>query len=304
MNFQELLKKQKENTIETVVAAAENESRGASYSDDNEGLWKPQVDKAGNGFAVIRFLPAPDSDIPWVKYYSHGFKGTETGKWFIEDCPTSIGKECPLCKANSALWNSGIESDKDIARQRKRRLHYVSNILVVKDTANPENNGKVFLYKYGAKIFEKLMSVLQPAFEDEKPLDPFNLLSGANFKVKIKQVGGYWNYDSSEFDVQSALYDGDEDSLKEVFEQLSPIQIYVSPERYKSFTDLQSKMNNVLGLTNEAERGGASAGVVPKPPKPQKQSAPATTSPSKSSDDDDDEDDDDMEYFRNLASGL
>lgn len=230
MNFKELLEKQKQNNFESTRSAAnaekENPYGGGGGPDDR--FWKPAVDKAGNGSALIRFLPAPDIDIPWVKFYSHGFKG-DSGRWFIENCPTSIKRECPVCYENSRHWSSGLDSDKDIARSRKRRLHYVSNVLVIKDPENPDNNGKVFLYKFGPKIFEKILEKLQPTFEDEKPIDPFNLLKGTNLAIKIKQVGGYWNYDSSRFGEEpSALFNGDEDKLKNLFESLYPIAEFVA----------------------------------------------------------------------------
>lgn len=306
MNFEEMIKKQKEsNNVEKLVQAGSNEKK--SYADEN--LWKPQVDKAGNGFAIIRFLPAPDSDIPWVKYYSHGFK-SDTGKWMIEDCPTSIGQECPLCKANSELWNSGLDSDKEIVRDRKRRLHYVSNILVLKDSADPSNNGKQFLYKYGVKIHEKLMESMQPSFEDETPVNPFNLFEGCDFKLKIKKVAGYWNYDSSEFDSPSAVFD-DESKLKELFDSLEPITPYVSPERYKSFDELQRKLNDVLGIPQK-DSGYKSA----PPPAMKEEDTPPwvsnesktkmaeTTATSVANNTPDAEEEDEMDYFKKLAAGL
>ena len=168
-----------------------------SYKDDR--YWRPELDKSSNGYAVIRFLPAPgDEELPFARLYTHGFQGK--GGWFIENCPTTIGGKCPLCEVNNDLWNSGLESDKDIARQRKRRLSYISNILVVSDPSNPQNEGKVFLYKYGKKIFDKIQESMKPEFADETPVDPFDFWKGANFKLKVRKVAGYINYDKSEFE--------------------------------------------------------------------------------------------------------
>jgi len=278
MKFEEMLAKQKQSNVEKFIEAGKKEQ--SSFSADDR-FWKPTLDKAGNAFVVLRFLPAPDSEIPWVKYFSHGFKG-DSGQWFIENCPTSIGQSCPVCEANSVLW----ESDKDTVRKRKRRVHYVSNILVVKDSGEPENNGKVFLYKYGVKVFEKLMEAMEPAFEDENPVNPFNLLKGANFKLKVKQVDGYWNYSSSEFDSQSAVYDGDEEKLKELFNQLHPIVTFHDPGEYKQYDELQKRLNLVLGIPEPTSRY---------------RSEPE---PSFDSSSDSGEEDDDMDYFRKLSNDL
>ena len=292
MNFQELLKKQKAaSSVDTLVSAAQ---ASAYEKTTDERMWRPSVDKAGNGFCIVRFLPAPDNEIPWAKYFSHGFKGEDTGKWFIENCPTSIGRDCPVCQANGKLWNSGIESDKTIARDRKRRQHYVSNIMVLKDGQNPENEGKVFLYQFGFKLFEKIMNVMQPSFEDETPLNPYNLLSGASLKIKIKQVGGYWNYDASEFEAPSALMDGDEKQLEELFGKLYPIGEFTNEANYKSFAELDMKMKMTLGLVEEPHE----AEVAPEP----KTETPRVTKSVKApSDEDTAEEDDDMDYFRKLA---
>ena len=194
-------------------------------SSGDERLWKPEVDKAGNGYAVIRFLPAPDGeDLPWVKMYSHAFQGP--GGWYIENSLTTLNQKDPCSEFNTSLWNSGVESDKQIARNQKRKLAFYSNIYVVKDPANPENEGKVFLYKFGKKIFDKIMGAMQPEFEDESPLNPFDFWQGADFKVKIKKVAGYWNYDSSEFAAASPLLK-DDDALEAIWkkEYLSLIHI-------------------------------------------------------------------------------
>ena len=208
MSFAQL--KQNRDQISKLIQAAEKAngpSEKKSYVD--ERFWKPTVDKAGNGYAVIRFLPATkDEELPWVRYWDHGFKGP-TGLWYIENSLTSIGQADPVGELNSRLWNSGIESDKDKARTQKRRLHYVTNVYIVSDPSNPDNEGKVFLYQFGKKIFEKIMDVMQPSFADEKAVNPFDLWEGANFKLKIRNVEGYRNYDKSEFDSQTALSEDD-----------------------------------------------------------------------------------------------
>jgi len=171
----------------------------------DERLWKPELDKSGNGYAVIRFLPAPDGEeMPWAKVWSHAFKGPG-GQWYIENSLTTLGKDDPVGELNRELWNSGRDSDKEIARAQKRKLSYYSNIYVVSDSAHPENEGKVFLYKFGKKIFDKLVEAMQPAFADETPIDPFNFWKGADFKLKIRKVDGYWNYDKSEFAAPGTL---------------------------------------------------------------------------------------------------
>ena len=184
-----------------------------SYNDDN--YWKPELDKSGNGYAVVRFLPTPtDEEMPWVSYFDHGFQGP--GGWYIEKSLTTIGKKDPVSDYNTQLWNTGIEANREQARKQKRRLHYVSNIYVVSDPKNPDNEGKVFMYRYGKKIFEMLKEAISPAFEDESAINPFDLRGeGANFKIKIRKVDGYWNYDKSEFDAQAPLFD-DENQLNDI----------------------------------------------------------------------------------------
>jgi len=223
------------------IANPTNEKRG-----DDERLWKPSVDKAGNGQAVLRFLPAPPGEeLPWVRVYDHGFQGP-SGKWYIENSLTTINKPDPLGELNSELWNSGIEANKEIARKQKRRLSYISNVLVVKDPSNPENEGKVFLYKYGKKIFDKIKDVMQPTFEDEKPVNPFDLWEGANFKLRIRQVEGYRNYDKSEFDGNTPL-DENEDKLEAIWKQTHSLAAFLDPSNFKSYDELKTKLNTVLG---------------------------------------------------------
>jgi hypothetical protein len=244
------LKSSRGSSIDKLVKAAEavstkTESK-SGYGDDR--FWKPTRDKAGNGYAVIRFLPARDGeDLPWVRYWDHGFKGP-TGLWYIENSLTSIGQDDPVSESNGLLWNSGRDEDKAVARDRKRRLHYVSNILVISDPSNPENEGKVFLYKFGKKIFDKIMESMQPAFEDETPINPYDFWEGAEFKIKIRKVEGWVNYDKSEFAKPAALFDGDEERLEGVYSKLYSLQDFLKPENYKSYDELKSKMNKVLGI--------------------------------------------------------
>ena len=216
----------------------------------DERLWKPEVDKAGNGYAVIRFLPAPDGeDLPWVKMYSHAFQGP--GGWYIENSLTTLNQKDPCSEFNTSLWNSGVESDKQIARNQKRKLAFYSNIYVVKDPANPENEGKVFLYKFGKKIFDKIMGAMQPEFEDETPINPFDFWEGADFKLKIKKVAGYWNYDSSEFDSVSAL-SADDTELESIWKTEHSLEAFTAKDQFKSYEDLEKRLNMVLGITQRA----------------------------------------------------
>ena len=241
----EKLKQNRDNAISKLVSAADSNSEKKTYGDDR--IWKPTVDKAGNGYAVLRFLPAGgDEDLPWVRYWDHGFKGS-TGRWYIERSLTSIGQPDPVSELNSQLWNTGRDEDKELARLRKRRLHHVSNVLVVSDSGNPQNEGKVFLYEFGKKIMDKIMDVMQPQFQDETPTNPFDFWSGANFKLKIRNVEGYRNYDKSEFDTATSLFDGDEGQLEEVYNKLHKLSEFTDPENYKSYTDLKRKLFEVIG---------------------------------------------------------
>tara|TARA_A100001201_G_scaffold120341_1_gene103858 strand:- start:64 stop:942 length:879 start_codon:yes stop_codon:yes gene_type:complete len=244
------MKSNSSDAISKLLAAAEKAGGGTekkSYGDERE--WKPTVDKAGNGYAVLRFLPAAEGqDTPWVRYWDHGFKGP-TGRWYIENSLTSIGKDDPVSEMNSQLWNSGRDEDKETARSRKRRLHYVSNVYVVSDPSNPENEGKVFLYKYGKKIFDKIMDVMQPQFQDEKPVNPFDFWGGADFKLKIRQVEGYRNYDKSEFAAPTEFLGADDAKLEAVYNTLHDLGEFVDPKNYKSYAELSKKLYEVLGET-------------------------------------------------------
>ena len=218
-----------------------------SQGDDRE--WKPTVDKAGNGFAVVRFLPpTKGEEFPWVRRWDHGFQGP-TGKWYIENSLTTLNQSDPVSELNSELWNSGVEANKEIARKQKRRLAYFSNILVVSDPGNPANEGKVFLYKYGKKIFDKLNDMMNPTFEDENPINPFDFWEGANFKIKIRQVEGYRNYDKSEFEAPSPVADTDE-AIEAIWNQQHSLQELIDPKNFKSYDELKSKLNMVLGASS------------------------------------------------------
>jgi hypothetical protein len=246
MSFQNL--KRNRDQISKLVQAAESvggSTETKSYVD--ERIWKPTVDKAGNGYAVLRFLPATEgAELPWVRYWDHGFKGP-TGLWYIENSLTSIGQTDPVGELNSRLWNTGNDSDKEKARTQKRRLHYVTNILVLQDPSNPVNEGKVFLYKFGKKIFDKIMDSMQPEFADEEPVNPFDFWEGADFKLKIRNVEGYRNYDKSEFSSPSALYEGEDTRLESVYDQLHDLSEFTNPSNYKSYDELKAKLVKVLG---------------------------------------------------------
>ena len=239
----------KSNTLDKLLVAVKVENQPQekkSYVD--ERIWKPQMDKSGNGFAVIRFLPAPEGeDLPWAKVWNHAFQGP-TGQWYIENSLTTKGQNDPVSEMNSAYWNSGVESDKEIARRQKRKLQYFSNILVVKDSANSENEGKVFLYRFGKKIFDKCMEAMQPAFEDETPLNPFDFWEGADFKLKLRTVDGYWNYDKSEFDSPSPLFDDDE-KIEEVWKKQYPLAEFTAATNFKSYDELKTRLSMVLAGT-------------------------------------------------------
>ena len=255
MSFANL--KRNRSSIDNLVKAAEavgGNTQKQNFGDDR--MWKPTVDKSNNGYAVIRFLPANEgSELPWNRYWDHGFKGP-TGRWYIEKSLTSIGQNDPVGELNSRLWNTGLESDKAKARTQKRRLHYVSNILVVNDPGNPSNDGKVFIYQYGKKIFDKIMDAMQPEFEDEAPLNPFDFWEGANFKLKIRDVEGYRNYDKSEFDRQTPLSE-DDTYLEEVYNKMHKLEEFTDPKSYKTYNELKAKLVSVLG--EDAVGAGASS---------------------------------------------
>ena len=297
MSF-EALKRNRGTDISQLVKAAEAAGAGGGEKKnyDDERIWKPTVDKAGNGYAVLRFLPAAEgSELPWVRYWDHGFKGP-TGLWYIENSLTSIGQPDPVGELNSRLWNTGNEADKDRARDQKRRLHYVVNALVLQDPSAPQNEGKVFIYKFGKKIFDKIMDSMQPEFADEKAVNPFDFWEGAEFKLKIRNVEGYRNYDKSEFGTPSTLYDGDDTKLEAVYNQLHDLSEFSDPKNYKTYDELKLKLAKVLGedVVNSGAPTIAQTAQMNEP-------APAPITPT-TAEDIPSEDDDTMSYFARLAN--
>jgi len=251
MSFADLKKQSSLGSL-TQKLVKEVEKMNTTGGGADERLWKPELDKTGNGYAVIRFLPSPDGeDIPWAKLYSHAFQGP--GGWYIENSLTTTGGKDPVSDYNRELWNSGNESDKDTVRKQKRKLSYYSNIYVVKDQVNPQNEGKVFLFKYGKKIFDKVMEAMQPEFEDETPINPFDFWQGANFKLKIVKKDGYWNYDKSEFDKVSPLLE-DDDALEALWKKQYSLAAVTAADQFKSYDDLQKRLKYVLGQRPPARR--------------------------------------------------
>ena len=244
--------KKKSSSIDKLTKELGKLKGGTSSKDDR--FWQPEVDKAGNGYAVIRFLDAPFVDgedaMPWVQVFNHGFQGP--GGWLIENCLTSINKQCPVCEHNSSLWNSGIESNKDIVRKQKRKLTYIANVLVVKDAADPSNEGKVFLYKFGKKIFDKVQAMLEPEFEDETAINPFNFWEGANLKLKIRKVEGYRNYDKSEFDSPSPVSEDDAE-IERLWKASHSLKGFLDPKEFMPYDEMKAKLNRVLGLAGAAK---------------------------------------------------
>ena len=309
------LKKQSSLGSLTEKLVKQVEKMNTTSGGADERLWKPEMDKTGVGSAVIRFLPAPDGeDVPWVKMYTHAFQGP--GGWYIENSLTTIGQKDPVSEYNRGLWNSGSEKDKDTVRKQKRKLSYYSNIYVVRDPANPQNEGKVFLFKYGKKIFDKILNAMQPEFDDEDPINPFDFWQGANFKIKIVKKDGYWNYDKSEFDRVAPLLD-DDDALEAIWKKEYSLSAITAPDQFKSYEDLEKRMNYVLGVggTNTPTQSRA---VVEQEDEYESYSAPVSReskvmeeledsynrskSPSLPQVTSDDEDEDDaLSYFQRLA---
>ena len=304
MSFSDLKKQSKLGSLTAkLVKEVEKMNNNASSTDDR--LWKLECDKAQNGYAIIRFLPAPEGeDIPFVKLYSHAFQGP--GGWLIDQCITTLNQKCPICEHNSGLWNSGIDSNKEVARKQKRKLTYVSNIYVVKDPANPSNEGKVFLYKFGKKIFDKLTTAMQPEFEDEQAIDPFDFWQGANFKLKAKNVAGYRNYDSSEFAAAGPLLE-DDDAMEAIWKKQYSLAEFIAPDQFKSYDELNNRLGQVLGnkttrrqdpeVADEEQTSRGSVRELDEDLRTQLSSL----SSSNSSSYDDDEDDDTLSYFAKLA---
>lgn len=293
------LKRSSGSSIEKLSKAVESMNSSSSYNDDEDKYWKPEVDKTGNGFYIIRFLPTPpqDSDdgLPWVKYWDHGFQGTSG--WYIEKSLTSIGQQDPISSYNTELWNSGIEANKDLARKQKRRLHYVSNVYIVKDPKHPENEGKVFLFKYGKKIFEKITQAMNPNFEDEVAIDPFDLWTGANFKLKIRKVDGYQNYDLSEFDSSGPLSD-DDNELEAIWNKEYSLKELLDPKNFKTYDELKAKLDRVLGLNASSTKSPSVVEAV----KQQRIQEKETAMEELVINTDENESDSDLDYFSALLN--
>ena len=286
--------------VEKINAPAEGNSR------EDTRFWQPEVDKAGNGYAIIRFLPAGAIDgedaLPWVRVFNHGFKGP-TGKWYIENSLTTIGEKDPVSEYNSQLWNSTSDENSPLrkqVREQKRRLTYIANIMVISDQKRPENEGKVFLYKFGKKIFDKITLAMNPQYPDEPAMNPFDLWNGANFKIKIRQVEGYRNYDLSAFDAPSALSKDDEE-LERIWKSEHSLNEFVDRKNFKTYEELKKKLNDVLGVTDqitdsvtqrrpsmESMASQKPAFDAPKPRKSVEESAPWS-------------EDEDLDYFKSLA---
>ena len=282
----------KSNSLDKLLNAVKEDSapqEKKSYVD--ERLWKPELDKSGNGYAVIRFLPSVEGeDMPWAKVWNHAFQGP-TGQWYIENSLTTVGQKDPVSEHNTKLWNTGLESDKETARKQKRKLQYFSNIYVVSDSKHPENEGKVFLYRYGKKIFDKLMAAMQPEFEDEQAINPFDFWEGANFKLKIRKVDGYWNYDKSEFETPSAL--GDDSVIESVWKKQYALKEFTASTNFKSYEELKTRLDAVLS-------GTVSVGNVTDTMDDEPIASPKVdTKPVESKQEDED---DTMDYFNKLAS--
>jgi len=295
MSFADL-KKKSSNNLQFLQKELE---KTVSNKNVDERFWKPEVDASGNGYAVIRFLPAPDGEtVPWAKVYSHAFQGP--GGWYIENSRTTLGEKDPVGEVNRQHWNDGTEEGKEIARKQKRKLSYYSNIQVVKDPKHPENEGKVFLYKYGKKIHDKILAAMQPEFQDETPVNVFDLWEGANFKLKIKKVAGFWNYDSSEFDSVSAL-SSDDTELEATWKSEHSLEAFTAADQYKSYEDLEKRLQLVLGSAPRATVPSVDSeeyepvAAAPQSSFRQQMSAPVKKEAVV-------EDDDALSYFASLAS--
>ena len=292
-----------DSLMKEVEKIANPQSESNNRNDDR--FWQPEVDKAGNGYAVIRFLAPPKSEeLPWVRVWNHGFQGP-TGKWYIENSLTTIGKTDPVSEFNTELWNSGSEANKEVARKQKRKLTYYTNILIVQDSKRPENEGKVFLFKFGKKIFDKIKDVAEPQFEDEKPLNPFDFWEGANFKLKIRNVEGYRNYDKSEFDTPSPISE-DDSIIENIWNKQHSLTAFLDPKNFKSYDDLKKKLDMVLsGGTSAIKKAeevtlGEDANYVQPATSAARPATAPKAAPTKEVDFDDD--DESLSYFSKLAS--
>ena len=283
-NFANL--KKSSSNLDKLTKAIEALNTSSPSGDKSDKFWRPEVDKSGNGMATIRFLPASSVDgedgLPWVKIFGHGFQGP--GGWLIDNCLTTKNQQCPVCEHNNKLWNSGVEANKEIVRKQKRKLNYIANVYIVSDPKHPENEGKVFLFKFGKKIFDKLNEAMNPQFEDESPINPFDMWKGANFKLKIRKVEGYQNYYKSEFESPSAL-STDDDELEKIWKSEYSLAELVADKEFKSYDDLKSRLDKVLGASD-----------TPKTTVEQFKAAPKKAEVNIA-----DTDDEDMAYFSKLA---
>jgi hypothetical protein len=279
--------KKSSGNLDKLTKAIESLSSSGESKSDKDNYWKPEVDKAGNGLAVIRFLPAAavdgDDGLPWAKIFTHGFQSA--GGWLIDNCLTTKGQQCPVCEHNNKLWNSGIEANKEIVRKQKRKLSYIANVYIVSDPKHPENEGQVKLFKFGAKIFEKVTGAMNPSFEDEVAINPFDMWKGANFKLKITKVAGYQNYDKSEFMSPSVLLEDDEE-LEKIWKSEHSLAALTADKEFKSYDDLKARLDKVLGATD-----------VPKTTVETLKAAPKKVV----ADISEDETDEDLAYFSKLA---
>jgi len=295
MSFANL--KRNRDGLEKLTKAIESTTQNAEAgSKDDTRFWAPTVDKSGNGMATIRFLPAPGVDgedgLPWVRRFDHGFQGP--GGWFIDNCLTTTGDKCPVCEHNSTLWNSGVEANKEIVRKQKRRLSYIANIYVVSDPAHPENDGTVRLFKFGKKIFDKISEAMNPEFADETPVNPFDFWDGANFKLKIRNVEGYRNYDKSEFAAPGVLFDDDE-KLEAIYKQEHSLKDFTDKKNFKPYEQLKARLDKVLGFEGDALPSIRAEDVelpahTPAPVRTAAPKAPVAST-----------NDDDLDYFKSLA---
>jgi len=296
MSFADLKKQSKMGSL-TEKLIKQVEKLNDSGSKDDDRFWKPSMDKGGTGSAIIRFLPAPAGcDLPWAQVWSHAFQGP--GGWLIDNCLTTNKGQCPVCEANRELWNTGSKDNQNIVRDRKRKLSYYANIYIVKDPSNPQNEGRVFLYKFGKKVFDKIMASMQPEFDDEKPVNPFDFWEGANFKLKLRKVEGYWNYDKSEFAESGPLLD-DDDELEKIYKSLYDLNDFTDAKNFKSYEDLKKRLDQVLGNKGTTRRQDPEVADEEEEFEPVQEKV--SVRPSSTSNDDEDEEDDAMSYFQKLA---
>jgi len=291
MDFSKM--KKSSGNLDKLAKAVEALNASSDGSSEKELYWRPEVDKAGNGMATIRFLPASATDgedaLPWVKVFSHGFQGP--GGWLIDNCLTTKNQQCPVCEHNNKLWNSGVEANKEIVRKQKRKLNYIANVYIVSDPKHPENEGQVKLFKFGKKIFDKITEAMNPQFADETPINPFDLWKGANFKLKIRKVEGYQNYDKSEFESSSPLSDDDEE-LEKIWKTEHALSGLTADKEFKSYDDLKNRLEKVLGLSGDVPLPKTTVETIKEQ---------ARIAPKKVAEPEIAEDDDDLAYFSKLA---